>query len=127
MKHQVLVLGHLKHNSGHPPVTDESLGSLVIREKLAEQDPAMRSGSAISFNKIGDIRNAQGDLPAALKSYHDSFGIFEKLAKQEPGNAEWQRDLSLASNAKVGDIQSAQGDHSGALKSYRKSLAIAEN
>ncbi|MGR9107168.1 MAG: hypothetical protein ACU843_09590, partial [Gammaproteobacteria bacterium] len=49
----------------------------------------------------------------------------EKLAKQDPGNAGWQRDLSV-SNAKVGDVQSAQDNIAGALESYRDSLAIRE-
>jgi hypothetical protein len=41
--------------------------------------------------------SAQGDLAGALKSYRDSLGIREKLAKQDPGNAGWQRDLAWIS------------------------------
>ena len=79
----------------------------------------------MSYDKVGDVQSAQGDLAGALKSYRDSLGIAEKLAKQDPGNAGWQRDLSVSYN-KVGDVQSAQGDLAGALKSYRDSLGIAE-
>jgi hypothetical protein len=62
---------------------------------------------------------------AALKSYSDSLAIAERLAKSDPGNAGWQRDLSV-SYGKVGDVQMAQGDLKAALKSYSDSLAIAE-
>ena len=55
---------------------------------------------------------AQGDLAAALKSYSDSLAISERLAKSDPGNAGWQRDLSV-SYEKVGDVQVAQGDLAG--------------
>jgi tetratricopeptide (TPR) repeat protein len=79
----------------------------------------------VSYNKVGDVQSAQGDLAGALKSYRDSLGIAEKLAKLDPGNAGSQRDLSVSYN-KVGDVQSAQGDLTGALKSYRDSLAIRE-
>ena len=66
---------------------------------------------------------AQGDLKAALKSYSDSLAIRERLAQSDPGNAGWQRDLSVSYD-KVGDVQVAQGDLKAALKSYSDSLAI---
>ena len=42
----------------------------------------------------------------------------ERLAQSDPGNADWQRDLSV-SFERIGDVQVAQGDLSGALKSYQ--------
>ena len=39
----------------------------------------------------------QGYLAAALKSYNDALATFDRLAKANPGNAEWQRDLSVSS------------------------------
>ena len=59
----------------------------------------MRTGSAISpsaSTTIGDVQSAQGDLSGALKRYRDGLDIIEKLAKQDPGNAGWQRDLSVS-------------------------------
>ena len=46
---------------------------------------------------------AQGDLPAALTSYRASHAIRERLAKADPGNAEWQRDL-IVSYVKLSDV-----------------------
>src|SRR5205823_2686935 len=43
---------------------------------------------------LGDIKQRRGDLDGALKFYSDSLAIPERLAKSDPGNAEWQRDLS---------------------------------
>ena len=68
---------------------------------------------------------AQGDLAGALKSYRDSVAIGERLAKSDPGNAGWQRELS-ASYENVGNVQAAQGNLGGALASYRDKLAIME-
>jgi hypothetical protein len=42
------------------------------------------------------VLSAQGDLAGALKSYRDSLAIREKLAKQDPGNADWQVDLAYS-------------------------------
>ena len=74
---------------------------------------------------LGDIERKRGDLAGALKSYNDSLAIADRLAKSGPGNAGWQRDLSL-SFANIGIVQMAQGNLAGALKSFSDGLAIAE-
>ena len=66
---------------------------------------------------------AQGNLPEALKSYRDSLAIRDRLAKADPGNAGWQRDLSVRYE-KVGDVLVAQGNLPEALKSYREASRL---
>jgi hypothetical protein len=63
----------------------------------------------VSYNKVGEVQQAQGDLTAALQSYSDSRAIRERLAKADPGNAGWQRDLSV-SYAKLADAY-RKSDH----------------
>ena len=46
------------------------------------------------------------------------LAIAERLAKADPDNAGWQRDLSV-SHDKIGDVQLAQDDLAAALTSYR--------
>src|SRR4051794_5305944 len=75
--------------------------------------------------RLGDIHKERGDLTRALASYRDSLAIAARLAQSDPGNAGWQRDLSVSYN-KVGDVQRAPGDLTRALASYRDSLAIRE-
>jgi hypothetical protein len=55
------------------------------------------------------VQEAQGDLKAALKSYSDDLAITERLAKSDPGNAGWQRDLSV-SYAKLADAYSKSNE-----------------
>ncbi len=74
---------------------------------------------------LGDIKVRRGDLDGALSSYRDAVSFIDRLAKSDPSNAEWQRDLSVSYN-KVGGLQEARGDRDGALKSYQDSLAIHE-
>ena len=66
---------------------------------------------------------AQGNLPAALAAYQASLAIFERLAKADPGNAEWQRELSVTQD-RIGDVLIAQGNLPGALAAYEASLAM---
>ena len=114
------------------------LGDLwVMRGSLAEaakaflgaREAAARTGNdrdlSASYERVGNVQVAQGDLAGALKSYRDSLAIADRLAKSDPGNAGWQHDLSV-SYEKVGNVQVVQGDLAGALKSYRDSLAIRD-
>ena len=52
---------------------------------------------------------AQGDLAAALKSYEAKRDIISRLANSDPGNAGWQRDLSV-SFAKLADAYRKSDD-----------------
>jgi hypothetical protein len=51
------------------------------------------------------------------------LAIAERLAKADPGNAGWQRHLSV-SHDKIGDVQQAQDDLAAALTSYPRSQLI---
>jgi tetratricopeptide (TPR) repeat protein len=51
--------------------------------------------------------------------------VLDRLTASDPGNAGWQRDLSV-SHIKIGDLLQAQGDWSGASQAIRASLAIRE-
>jgi hypothetical protein len=51
---------------------------------------------AVSYGRIGDVQQEQGDLAGALKSYLDSLAIMEALSASGPGNAQWQSDLSAS-------------------------------
>ena len=79
----------------------------------------------MSNNKIGDVLVAQGDGPGALAAYQAGLTIAEGLAKRDPANTQWQRDLSVSNN-KIGDVLVAQGDGPGALAAYQAGLTIAE-
>ena len=64
------------------------------------------------MNELGDVRVAQGDLAGALQAYTESKNIAAKLAAADPGNAEWQRDLSISWDT-LGTVREAQGDLPG--------------
>jgi len=52
----------------------------VIAERLAKTDPGnagWQCDLAVSYERIGDVRRAQGNLPEALKSYDENQVIAE--------------------------------------------------
>ena len=62
----------------------------------------------------------------ALKAQGQSLrAIAAEMQAKDPGNAGWQRDLSV-SHDRIGDVQQAQGDLAAALTSYQASHDIFE-
>ena len=89
--------------------------------------PATPDGSATCRYHI--TRSATCWWPRAIcprrsKPTATRHDIFDRLAKADPGNAGWQRDLSVS--YKVGDVLVAQGNLPEALKAYRDCLAIRD-
>jgi tetratricopeptide (TPR) repeat protein len=80
---------------------------------------------ARGFTGRGDVLVAQGDGPGALAAYQAGLAIREGLAKRDPANTEWQRDLFI-SQSKLADVLMAQGDGPSALKAYQAVLATNE-
>ena len=72
--------------------------ALVAYRRAAEA--SQRSGNerdlSVSHNKIGDVLVAQGEREEALKSYRASLAIAETLARRDPANTQWQRDLVVS-------------------------------
>jgi lipoprotein NlpI len=68
---------------------------------------------------------AQGDLAAALTSYQAMLAIMDRLAKSDPGNAQWQRGLSI-SNDKVGQALFDLGRTMEALSNFNAAIQIGK-
>ena len=89
---------------------------------LDNNNPRLRYWSTLG---LGDVAVAHGNLPSALQLYETAVAIAEPVAKADPGNAGWQRDLSV-SQEKIGDVLRAQGNLPEALKAFNASFAIAD-
>jgi len=70
------------------------------------------------------VLRAQGNLPEALAAYKASLAIADRrLAKADPGNAGWQRDLAL-SHGRVAMILLRQGERERALSAFHQGREI---
>ena len=67
----------------------------------------------------------RGDLAAALQSYRESLAICERLAKSDPGNAGWQRDLAV-SYSKLASAFRKGGESAKVLDALRQGRTIME-
>ena len=103
---------------------NDALQAYERAQKIAETNGDERNQS-VAHDRIGNIKQMQGDLPGALSAYEAALAISERLAATDPSNSQWQRDLSV-SHDRIGNIKLAQGDLPGALSAYEASLTIRE-
>ncbi len=100
----------------------------ALQRQLAESGetaPELRHSEAIALGDLMDVFLALGDTKAALEAGQRSRMIMEQLVTADPGNTEWQRDLSFG-HTRVGDALAATGRRAEALAEYRQGLIILE-
>jgi tetratricopeptide (TPR) repeat protein len=78
---------------------------------------------AVYLTQAGEMHETYGNSAAALKSYRDGLTIADRLAKSDPGNAGWQRDLAL-SYGLVAKVEARQGAHADGLRDFRQGRDI---
>jgi hypothetical protein len=95
--------------------------------ECASRNPILttRAGRAICRCRTTRWRRATGagDLAGALKSYRNSLAIADRLAKSDPGNAGWRRDLSFTFG-RLALVYRQSGDNAKARDSSRQGQAI---
>ena len=78
-----------------------------------------------ALHQLGQVRQARGDLPGALKAYEDSLAQATAVVARRPDNSEWQLGLGT-SHFYAGDLKMRRGDLPGALAHFEAYKAIAE-
>jgi tetratricopeptide (TPR) repeat protein len=112
---------------------DDAIESYAYGRSIARSASSREPGNlewqrqlSVSYAMIGDVLQAQVDLPGALASFRAALEINKMLTLRDPGNMEWQRDLSITHN-RIGGVLSAQGDLPGTLTSFQNGLVIAKS
>jgi hypothetical protein len=62
----------------------------------------------VAQDTLGGIRYARGELSAATEAYRNGLAIAEALTAEDPGIAEWQRDL-IVSNVELAGLAELEG------------------
>ena len=75
---------------------------------------------------MGNVLDAEGDLPGALKSYQTSLDMIEALAQSNPKQTDWQDRLSVA-YGKIGDVLVKQNRLPEALSTSRRVSTSSSN
>ncbi len=59
-------------------------------------DSNLKRDLSVSYDRIGDLQNAEGKRADALKSYQDGLNIAKTLAALDQANTQWQTDLVVS-------------------------------
>ncbi len=78
----------------------------------------------MSWESIGDLRRARGDLEGAEERYEAALVIMQKLAAADPQNARWQWDL-VVSLWNLADLAERRNDPVTALGQWQQPARIA--
>jgi len=78
-----------------------------------------------SMHQIGQIRQAEGDLKAALDAYHASIDFAQQAVARDQTKGEWQLGLATA-RFYAGEALRVQGDLKGAMREYQAYRDIAQ-
>ena len=78
-----------------------------------------------SMHQIGQIRQAEGNLKAAVDAYHDSIDFAQQAVARDQTNGEWQLGLATA-RFYAGEALRVQGDLKGAMREYEAYRDIAQ-
>ena len=78
---------------------------------------------SISYEKLGVALTGKGDLQGAKTACTGALAVRQQLTKLDPGNSQWQRDLSLG-YFNLGIVLKGQGDLAGAGANFRESLQV---
>ncbi len=102
-------------------------GTLATVAYLAEVGPLIpveqRAWMVVAFLETDALLRA-GDLRSADRQLRTIHQQAQARAAADPGNTEWQRDLSV-SHDKIGDVAVAAGDLTTARTAYQAALDIA--
>jgi tetratricopeptide (TPR) repeat protein len=83
-----------------------------------------KSAEADAKCLVGDVLLIRGKLDAAQKAYHEFLSLRRHLAEQDPNDADWQRELTMALS-RVGHVLHAQGNLTAAQAAFEEDLAIS--
>ena len=88
-------------------------------------EPTWLRERSVSFQKLGNLATAQGNLPEAQRLFGESLRIRQRLAESAPANAAWQRDLSV-SHYKLAMFARQSGDEAGFVAELRECFLVLD-
>ena len=122
------VAGKLANVPHMEQVRRELLGdSLKFYEEFLQQrgsDPEVRFETGLAYIQFGEMQKWLGEDRPAEQAYVQAIGIFQGLADQYPGNAEYRHNLAHSHN-KLGNLFRENGGRiADSEREYRTALAI---
>jgi tetratricopeptide (TPR) repeat protein len=104
-------------------VAEKTLDATAAMDLAQADDDSIRN-RGVALDILGDVRAARGDAAGALAAFREALSLTESLAKRDPKNTVYRRDLTI-DHARIADMLQRGGDLEGALREYEEALRIA--
>jgi tetratricopeptide (TPR) repeat protein len=115
---------------GAPSIQREALAEYLEAQKharrlldMSPEDGARRRDLMFVHQKIGDVRQALGDLDAAMAEYRTALTLIQHASDRTPENRGWRRDVATTLR-RIGQVHSGKNDFDGALQQLKAALEI---
>ncbi len=119
---QQLLLGRLEQAQ---TTLEEGLAEKWRLNARHPELPAAQRALFSSYNLMGRLYEARGELEAAREVFAKSVDVARELVAADGSHAQWQRDLSVGCDD-AARVHRALGDQAAALASSIEALAISE-
>lgn len=100
------------------------LGDLATEALRLARDSSDRRMESEAQCLLGDVLQDQGKPAAAQAAFAESLAVRRRLSEQDPGNADWQRELAVT-HSRVGGVLQRQGKLDEAQEAFDEYLAIS--
>lgn len=120
----------LADRGNDPAMLEQALqefrSAMTLAQRLAAMAPesgARKRDVVFIQQKLGDIRQQQGNWESAIAEYQAALTTIQKLVDAEPDNPGWRRDLANTMN-RLGQALARKKDFDAALTRYRAAFEI---
>ena len=106
-----------------------SLGYYELFIEQAGDDPTLRSDLAITYTKVGVVKEQIGSIDEAIEAYRTAAGLFERSIESDPSRPAPRRDLARCRNnwalllGRAGKTEAAEREFHEALRLQRELVA----
>ncbi len=97
----------------------------IIDDLVSAGETSQERNLAKDYEKIADLKLADGDRSGGQADYEQALGLRKKLAAADPANPQRRADLSVTLQ-RVADLHRAAGDRTGALPLFQEALSLYE-
>ncbi|MCH8922775.1 MAG: serine/threonine protein kinase [Planctomycetes bacterium] len=111
----------------------DSLGYYELFIRQAGDDPTLRSDLAVTYTKVGIVKEQIGSMGEAVEAYRTAAELFERLIASDPSEAAPRRDLARCLNnwalllGRAGKTDAAEREFHKAIQLQEQLIADNKN
>jgi len=121
-----LMIADALRRSGEPGRAVEGYqGVLRQAEEIARSEPSARKILAMTYDRLGQTLEQQGEIDASLRARRKFVEVAEQIARDDPGVPRYRRNVAVGYENLASALRQ-KGDDAAGLEAVEKAVAIYE-